>query len=124
MDKCYAKSCEDTYEYFQTLWKQNEGEEIGELTSLYEFNNYLRYSEYDPNQPNKLTCLHDSGIFAMPLDEDLGPDLEEENEVFNFDMLDYKERQNLFEIDYFKLWGTDKILLRFFNCIKVFEMRK
>lgn len=97
---------------------------MSELKSLYEFKNYLRYAEYDPNQPNRLTCSHDSGIFTMPLNEDLNYDIEVVNEVFNISMLDYKERKSLNEIDYFKLWGLGKILVRFFNCIKVFEYQR
>ena len=97
---------------------------MSELKSLYEFKNYLRYAELDKRQPNRLTCSHDSGIFTMPLDEELNYDIEVLNEVFNLSMLDYKERKSLTEIDYFKLCGPDKILLRFFNCIKVFELQK
>lgn len=69
-------------------------------------------------------CSHDSGIFTMPLNETLNYDIEEVNEVFNIKMLDFKERKSLSEIDYFKLWGSNKILIRFFNCVKVFEYKK
>lgn len=116
----YSSCCDDTYEYFETLWEERD--EKSELKSLYEFKNYLRYAELDCKESNRLTCSHDSGIFTLPLDEELNYDIETVNEIFNINMLDYKERRSLDEIDYFKLWGADKMLLRFFNCIKAFEL--